>query len=88
MSSIYKIVIVSSLEIRKEVSKPSRSFLKRGTILKTTGKTKQYRKEIWCEVETLDGIIIKGYVLQKYIQNLKGGVKIWVGEKLDYCRIL
>lgn len=63
-------VTVSSLEVRKVPKESSRIFLNRGTVVKETGNTKQYKKEIWLEVETLTAPIVSGYVNRKYLNRI------------------
>ena len=66
---LYK-VTVSSLEVRKQVSKSSRVYLMRDTIVKVIGKSKQYRKQMWIEVATLAEPTVVGFVQQKYLSKI------------------
>ena len=70
MSELYSID-VSSLEIRKEPSEPSRVCLKYETVVKRLdNKSRQYRKEEWILISTVYGPIISGYVPKKYLRKL------------------
>ena len=70
MDDLY-IVNVSSLQIRKIPSEPSKVCLLKDTVVSMTkDKSKQYRKEEWVMVRTLSEPILSGYVLKKYITKI------------------
>lgn len=67
---IYKID-VSSIEVRKDVSKSSRVHLTRDTIVKATDASqKQHNHQRWIEIETVNEPTVRGYVQLKYLSYL------------------
>ena len=63
-------ISVSSLEVRKNPRERSGIFLNRGTVVKETGNTKQHKKEVWLEIQTLTAPTVKGYVNRKYVNRI------------------
>ena len=63
-------VNVSALEVRKDVNEHSKVILKKGTVVESTGETRQYKKEIWIEVVTLNEPKVTGYMQVKYLSKI------------------
>ena len=63
-------VNVSALEVRKDVAEHSKVILKKGTVVESTGETRQYKKEIWIEVVTLNEPKVTGYMQVKYLSKI------------------
>ena len=63
-------ISVSSLQVRKEPSEPSKINLSRGTIVKFLGKTKKYRTEEWILVSTVNEPVIQGYIPKRYVNKV------------------
>ena len=63
-------IVASALEVRTDVTKPSKVLLKRNTIVETTGVGRQFKKEAWYEIVTLSEPIVKGFVQAKYLAKL------------------
>lgn len=61
---------VSSIEVRRKPSMPSKTYLKRGTVVKVSGPPSTYKNEAWSLIETVERPIVKGYVKSKYLKNL------------------
>lgn len=61
---------VSGLEVRKVPSEAGKTTLKRSTVVKATGKSKQFRKETWIEITTLSEPVVTGYVQLKYLTKI------------------
>jgi len=70
MNDDFYIISVSSLNIRKDPKTESRINLKKDTLVKETGKRKQYRKDEWIEIVTISEPIIQGYVNKKYLRKI------------------
>lgn len=49
---------------------PSKTYLKRGTVVKVSGPPSTYKNEAWSLIETVERPIVKGYVKSKYLKNL------------------
>ena len=65
-----KMVNVSLIEVRRKPSMPSKTNLKRGTVVKTSGPPVTYKGESWSLIQTLEAPIVKGYVQDRYLKNL------------------